>query len=66
MSEEKLKAFIAKVYAHSSLQEQPNAEGADVLAISKANGFAIEKEDLKVHRQVLSGKELSLNILTNC
>ena len=35
MSEEQLKAFIAKVQADSSLQEQLKAEGADVIAIAK-------------------------------
>ena len=46
MSEEQLKAFIAKVQADTSLQEQLKAEGADVVAIAKAAGFAITTEDL--------------------
>ena len=66
MSEEQLKAFIAKVQADSSLQEQLKAEGADVVAIAKAAGFVITTEDLKAHRQNLSDEELDLNILTNC
>ncbi|CAE22308.1 possible Formyl transferase [Prochlorococcus marinus str. MIT 9313] len=45
MSEEQLKAFIAKVQADSSLQEQLKAEGADVVAIAKAAGFSITTED---------------------
>ena len=46
MSEEQLKAFIAKVQADSSLQEQLKAEGADPVAIAKAAGFSITTEDL--------------------
>ena len=59
MSEEQLKAFIAKVQADPSLQEQLKAEGADVVAIAKAAGFSITTEDLNSHRQVeLSDDEL--------
>ncbi len=58
MSQEQLKAFIAKVQAEKSLQEQLNAEGADVVAIAKAAGFSITLEDLKAHRQDLSDEEL--------
>ena len=58
MSEEQLKAFIAKVQADTSLQEQLKAEGADVVAIAKAAGFAITTEDLTEHRQTLSDDEL--------
>ena len=57
MSEEQLKAFIAKVQADSSLQEQLKAEGADVVAIAKAAGFTITTEDLE-NRQTLSDDEL--------
>ena len=48
-SEEQLKAFIAKVQADASLQEQLKAEGADVVAIAKAAGFSITTEDLNSH-----------------
>ena len=58
MSEEQLKAFIAKVQADTSLQEQLKAEGADVVAIAKAAGFSITTEDLNTHRQNLSDDEL--------
>jgi len=58
MSEEQLKAFIAKVQADSSLQEQLKEEGADVVAIAKAAGFRITTEDLKADRQNLSDTEL--------
>ena len=59
MSEEQLKAFILKVQADTSLQEQLNkVEGADVVAIAKAAGFSITTEDLKEHRQTLSDNEL--------
>ena len=58
MSEEQLKAFIAKVQEDSSLQEQLKAEGADPVAIAKAAGFTITTEDLNSHRQNLSDDEL--------
>ena len=58
MSEEQLKAFIAKVQADPSLQEQLKAEGADVVAIAKAAGFSISTEDLNILRQDLSDNEL--------
>jgi len=58
MSEEQLKAFIAKVQADTSLQEQLKAEGADVVAIAKAAGFAITTEDLNYNCQNLSDDEL--------
>ncbi len=58
MSEEQLKAFIAKVQGDTSLQEQLKAEGADVVAIAKAAGFSITTEDLNTHRQTLSDVEL--------
>ncbi|WP_413358838.1 Nif11-like leader peptide family natural product precursor [Prochlorococcus sp. MIT 1201] len=47
MSEEQLKAFIAKVQGDTSLQEQLKAEGADVVAIAKAAGFIITEAELK-------------------
>ena len=58
MSEEQLKAFIAKVQADPSLQKQLKAEGADPVAIAKAAGFLITSEDLKTYRQNLSEDEL--------
>ena len=58
MSEEQLKAFIAKVQADTSLQEQLKVEGADVVAIAKAAGFSITTEDLNTQRQTLSDAEL--------
>ena len=54
MSEEQLKAFIAKVQGDTSLQEQLKAEGADVVAIAKAAGCTITTEDLNSHRQNLT------------
>ena len=53
-----MKAFIAKVQADTSLQEQLKAEGADPVAIAKAAGFSITTEDLNSHRQNLSDAEL--------
>ena len=58
MSEEQLKAFIAKVQADPSLLEQLKAEGADPVAIAKAAGFSITTEDLNTQRQTLSDDEL--------
>ena len=58
MSEEQLKAFLAKVQADTSLQEQLKAEGADPVAIAKAAGLSITTEDLKEHSQTLSDDEL--------
>ena len=61
MSEEQLKAFIAKVQADASLQEKLKAEGADLVAIAKAAGFVITTEDLATHnkgRQNLSDEGL--------
>ena len=58
MSEDQLKAFIAKVQADTSLQEQLKAEGADPVAIAKAAGFSITTEDLNTQRQTLSDAEL--------
>ena len=58
MSEEQLKAFIAKVQADASLLEQLKAEGADPVAIAKAAGFSITTEDLNTQRQTLSDAEL--------
>ena len=58
MSEEQLKAFIAKVQGDTSLQEQLKADGVDVIAIAKAAGFTITTEDLNSHRQNLTDDEL--------
>ena len=58
MSEEQLKAFIAKVQADTSLQEQLKAEGADPVAIAKSAGFSITTEDLQSHRENVSDDEL--------
>ena len=55
MSEEQLKAFIAKVQVDTSLQEQLKAEGADVVAIAKTAGFSISTEDLNTHSKTLRG-----------
>ena len=60
MSEEQLKAFIAKVQADTSLQEQLKAaaEADTVVAIAKAASFSITTEDLNSHSRELSDKEL--------
>ena len=46
MSEEQLKAFLAKVQGDSSLQEQLKAEGADPVAIANAAGLNINADSL--------------------
>ena len=59
MSEEQLKAFIAKVQADTSLQEQLKAEGADPVAIAKAAGFIITEAEVNASkRRDLSDAEL--------
>lgn len=58
MSEEQLKAFIAKVQSDASLQEQLQAEGADPIAIAKAAGFTITQQDLLRQASELSDEEL--------
>ena len=58
MSEEHFKAFIAKVQADPSLQEQLKTEGADVVAIAKEAGFTITTEDLNPQVQNLTDDEL--------
>ena len=58
MSEEQLKAFIAKVQADASLQEQLKAEGADVVAIAKAAGFTIKQEDLEAASSGVTDEDL--------
>ena len=62
MSEEQLKAFIEKVKADTSLQEQLKA-AADtdaVLAIAKEAGFSISAEDYasELYASELSDEEL--------
>ena len=61
MTEEQLKAFIAKVQADTSLQEQLKAEGADVVAIAKAAGFAITEAEVKAYGETrdLNDEELA-------
>ena len=58
MSEEQLKAFIAKVQEDSSLQEQLKAENADPVAIAKAAGFTIKLQDLHTAASELSDEDL--------
>ena len=61
MSEEQLKAFIAKVQEDSSLQEQLKAEGADPVAIAKAAGFTIKLQDLHSAASELSDEGLAVS-----
>ena len=57
MSEEQLKAFIARVQADPSLQEQLKAQGADVVAIADGEGFSITTEEFANFKK-LSDEEL--------
>ena len=59
MSEEQLKAFLAKVQADTSLQEQLKAaaDSDAVLAIAKEAGFSISVDELKAFSE-LSEEEL--------
>ena len=58
MSEEQLKAFIAKVQTDTSLQEKLKAEDADPVAIAKEAGFIISADDLTKAQSELSDEEL--------
>ena len=60
MSEEQLKAFIAKVQSDTSLQEQLKAaaDSDAVLAIAKEAGFSISADDLKNAQSEISEEEL--------
>ena len=60
MSEEQLKAFIAKVQGDTSLQEQLKAaaDSDAVLAIAKDAGFSISADDLTMAQSELSDEEL--------
>lgn len=60
MSEEQLKAFIAKVQTDTALQEQLKAEDADPVIIAQSAGFTITNEDLNAVKaqQTLSDEEL--------
>ena len=59
MSVDQLKAFIEKVQADTSLQEQLNAEGAAPVAIAKEAGFMISDDDLAKAQFELSDEELT-------
>ena len=58
MSEEQLKAFLTKVQADPSLQEQLKAEGADAIEIARAAGFFFTVDELKASLE-LEDEELS-------
>ena len=62
MSEEQLKAFIAKVQGDPSLQKQLQADGSDAIEIAKAAGFFFTVDDLKgsleIDDEELSSAEL--------
>ena len=60
MSGEQLKAFLEKVKADTSLQEQLKAAGdADaVVSIAKEEGFSISADDLKNAQSEISDEEL--------
>ena len=62
MSEEQLKAFLEKVKADTSLQEQlkaaADADADAVVSIAKEAGFSISVDDLKKAQSELSDEEL--------
>ena len=60
MSEEQLKAFIAKVQGDTSLQEKLKAaaDSDAVAAIAKEAGFSISADDLSKAQSELSEEEL--------
>ena len=58
MSEEQLKAFLEKVKADTSLQEQLKAAADAVVSIAKEAGFSISVDDLKKAQSELSDEEL--------
>ena len=60
MSEDQLKAFIAKVQGDTSLQEKLKAAANPdaVLAIAKEAGFSISADDLKNAQSEVSDEEL--------
>ncbi len=55
MSQEQLKAFLEKVKSDPSLQEKLKAEGADPLAIAKAEGFKIDSIPTELSDAELEG-----------
>ena len=60
MSEEQLKAFLEKVKADTSLQQQLKAaaDSDAVLAIAKDAGFSISTDDLKNAQSEISEEAL--------
>ena len=64
MSEEQLKAFLAKVESDEGLQKKLQAEGADPVAIAKEAGFTITMAEL-IRLQAQTISELSDEELEN-
>ena len=60
MSEEQLKAFLEKVKADTSLQEQLDAatDADAVVEIAKASGFVFSADDVKKAQEEVSDAEL--------
>ena len=60
MSEEQLKAFLAKVKGDRSLQERLKAveDGNAVSAIAKEAGFSLSADDLNKAQSEIAGEEL--------
>ena len=60
MSEEQLKAFLEKITADTSLQEnlKAAADSDAVLAIAKEAGFSVSVDDLKNAQSEISDGEL--------
>ena len=61
MSEEQLKAFVAKVQSDTALQEQLKAEGADVVALAKAAGCSITSEEVNTYMYNMQNRQRNLS-----
>jgi predicted ribosomally synthesized peptide with nif11-like leader len=55
MSQEQLKAFLEKVKSDPSLQQKLKADGADPIAIAKAEGFKIDSIPTELSDEELEG-----------
>lgn len=60
MTEEELRAFLAKVAEDADLKNELNTTGADPIAIARKAGFSVSKDDFKRAPKILSEAELEL------
>ena len=68
MSEEQLKAFIAKAKDDQSIQEKLKSakSSEDIVGIAKEAGFSISADDLKQAQSEISGQELEATAGGQC